>query len=367
MKVFIKERKRLSGEFQFFMHQFVEAGIKGGIDVKKDYIVKYMLKIKYFIMWLRTIIDKYRFKYGVRNSISNENSRKIYRGGLVREQSKIKKIMMKVLDCFALLQSKKDVLIVTSDGGNVLWNSLPYQNSYHIVPMIWDMWPEKWEKMFDDLAKLKCPVVFVTVRAMVDILRSKLNTEVYWIPEGIDCSDYIKGNDLKTRAIDVYELGRQHKQYHEVVNDLYRSGDIKNYMHNRYYEDGSFELAYPTAKALIDGLPIIKIIISFPQVDTNPQKAGNLETLTQRYWEAMLSGCLIVGRAPKELIDFIGYNPVVNVDWQQPREQLKDILKHIEKYQTLVDRNYQVALDKASWDNRIIEIKNILLEKGYDL
>ena len=56
----------------------------------------------------------------------------------------------------------------------------------------------------------------------------------------------------------------------------------------------------------------IKIVVSFPQNITNPKKAGDIETLTQRYWESMLSRNIIVGQAPEELIELIGYNPVIN-------------------------------------------------------
>lgn len=125
------------------------------------------------------------------------------------------------------------------------------------------------------------------------------------------------------------------------------------------------KLAYPTAKELLDNLNKTKIIISFPQVDTHPKRAGKLETLTQRYWEAMLSGCLIIGRAPKELIDLIGYNPVIDVDWYNPGEQIVNILNNIGTFQTLVDRNHDTAKKMASWDLRIQQIKNILYDEGY--
>ena len=75
-----------------------------------------------------------------------------------------------------------------------------------------------------------------------------------------------------------------------------------------------------------------KIMVCFPQCDTNPGRAGNIETLTIRYWEAMLSGCVIIGRAPNELINLIGYNPVIEVDWERAQEQLEEILFCIENF-----------------------------------
>lgn len=92
---------------------------------------------------------------------------------------------------------------------------------------------------------------------------------------------------------------------------------------------------------------------------------GHIETLTQRYWEAMLSRCLMVGRAPQELIRLIGYNPVIEVDWDNAREQLSNILDHIDNFQELVDKNFEYAKKYASWDHRMVMIKKILNDNGY--
>ena len=79
----------------------------------------------------------------------------------------------------------------------------------------------------------------------------------------------------------------------------------------------------------------------------------------------MLSGCLILGRAPKELIDFIGYNPVIDIKWDNPEKQIVSILNNIKEYQPLVNKNYETARNLASWDLRTRQIKKILSDKGY--
>ena len=81
----------------------------------------------------------------------------------------------------------------------------------------------------------------------------------------------------------------------------------------------------------------------------------------------MLSRTLILGRAPKELIDFAGYNPVINVDWNAPELQIEYILQHIREYQNLVDKNYHFALQHASWNNRVGTMLALLHENGYVL
>ena len=81
----------------------------------------------------------------------------------------------------------------------------------------------------------------------------------------------------------------------------------------------------------------------------------------------MLSRCIIVGRAPGELIELIGYDPVINVDWKNPEKQMEMILNNLEEYQALVDRNYAVALEKAPWSSRIADLIKILNDEGYTL
>lgn len=100
-----------------------------------------------------------------------------------------------------------------------------------------------------------------------------------------------------------------------------------------------------------------KVTIAVPRCDVVPICH---ETLTQRYWECMLSRMVMVGRAPKELTDFIGYNPVIDIDYNNLYGQIKDITSNIERYQPLVDRNRETALRLAPWELRMREVKEWL-------
>lgn len=94
--------------------------------------------------------------------------------------------------------------------------------------------------------------------------------------------------------------------------------------------------------------------IALPRSITQPEIAGDIETLTQRYWECMFSRMVMVGHAPQELIDFIGYNPVIELgDKISAEEQIADVIEHIEDYQSLADKNYETAERLGSWDGRM--------------
>ena len=83
----------------------------------------------------------------------------------------------------------------------------------------------------------------------------------------------------------------------------------------------------------------------------------------------MLSRTVIVGHAPKELIDICGYNPVLELPDDKDRINtfILDILSNIEDYQELVDRNRKTALEKGIWSIRMKGVVEWLDNIGYSI
>ena len=331
-RIYVKNRIRRKGQYQFFMHQFVEECIKKGIRPKAEWRLKEEWHLRGFLFRLSVPVYKFIHKY------------------------------------FKFLLKRDKAILVTSSAGSVLWDSFPYFFTHRIILILWDVWPERQQQLYSEMLLADCDLCFVTVRQMVQDIKSKLNIQAYWVPEGIDKEEYYRGNDLKEREIDFYEMGRGMPRYHDILLQAYKVGIVKRLLYNKTNLDGSLKedgLVFKTSVDLRESLPKIKAITCFPMIDTNPEKAGGLETLTQRYWEAMLSRCLMIGRAPKELIDFIGYNPVIDVDWENPLEQLREIFENIENYQQLINKNFEVAQDKSSWNGRVEDVSLILESNGY--
>ena len=106
--IYIKNKKRKLGEFQFFIHQFVEAGIKKGFKPLSEFESN-----NFFIR-------------------------------LARKLSPLLKYFHK---------NKKNVIIACG-GGSLYYSSRPYFR-YNIIPFLWDVWPENRDILFDDIKKLK--------------------------------------------------------------------------------------------------------------------------------------------------------------------------------------------------------------------
>jgi hypothetical protein len=320
--IYIKERKCMSQDFQFYMHQFIESGKNAGMLPLKD-----------------VSSPKHLFR-------------------------RIMPFILFVLNYLKLFKLRRKVLITTSRGDGILEAAYPHYLNYQIIPMLWDTWPKEQERLFKDLRILKCPLALVTARQMAERIKQELNIKTLWVPEGINTQGFITGDDLYLRPIDVYELGRQHLTYHRAIENAIYQGSIKTWKGNTYNADGTLKLlACKCTEELKKTLSSSKVVICFPKSDTDKADAsGGIETLTQRYWEVMLSRSVIIGRAPKELIDLIGYNPVIDVDWDAPEKQIAIIISHISNYQSLVDKNYATACKIASWDNRMEMIKSFIKE-----
>ncbi len=249
-------------------------------------------------------------------------------------------------------RKKSEYLIIPMGGGTCLEDVFPFCYKYNIVPYIWDCWPNTWKNVLQMMKILHIKKCFISSSLVCNELsREMLHTQFIFVPEGINTKVYLKGDILMSRKIDILELGRKNLLYHNQITKL---EEIK-FLYNK-----NDQYIFPSFPELVSGLSESKIVICFPRCDTHQNMAGKIETLTQRYWECMLSRCLIVGRAPFELINLIGYNPVIEVEWGNESEQLLRILNNIEIYQDMVDRNYFAALEFAPWAYRINDMKKEL-------
>lgn len=262
----------------------------------------------------------------------------------------VKLVLGKLGLCFPLFCGKK--LLVLS-GGRPEYFAWPWCYFHEIVPVVWDCWPKYRLRLVRFVQRNRVRTIFCTSSQTADFVRAECpNVNAVWLPEGIDVNSYPCGPRLADRPVDILEMGRVMPKVHDAINQADFGRSIKH-----LYPQG--KLLFPDFDSLTKGMRDSKIGICYPRCDTHPEIAGNVETMTQRYWEFMLSGTLIAGRAPRELVEFCGYNPVVELN-DHPVETLKAILEDPARYQVLVDRNRMFAVAQASWDSRMAIIKEHL-------
>jgi hypothetical protein len=220
---------------------------------------------------------------------------------------------------------------------------------------MFDAWPRHHEIITKFLDAFDVNHIFVSSSQVADKLQGKLpKTKCYWIPEGIDINQY-RFTSYEEKDIDVLALGRKYDAYHEQIAPALIN-DHKTYL----YEKVKGEIIFPTREEFIDGLSRSKISICVPASITHPKQAENIQTMTIRYLQSMVSKCLIVGHAPKEMINLFGYNPVIEIEMQNPYIQLSSILGNYKDYFPLIEKNYTVVAEEHSWRKRWKQIAALI-------
>jgi len=218
----------------------------------------------------------------------------------------------------------------------------------------WDTWPDNFKVWDSIFTRFRTEVASFTSRNARDRFQTRFPLmHCYWMPDGASPELHRPDKPLISRRVDVLELGRRYGRYHDaIVSPLKQASRV------HLFERVPGQIIFPDRRAMVEGLADTKIVISFPMSVTTPPRSS-IETITPRYFEAMASGCLIVGRCPEDLRHLLGFNPVIEANLDSAAEQIKDILGRIREFQPLVDRNLG-AIRQHTWRARALEMKAIL-------
>ena len=255
-----------------------------------------------------------------------------------------------------LCKSREEARLRFIEPINRKFDAFPDYAFYEIIPVIWDCWPCLDDRLSQWLGKhdVKTAIFFFFLNAhRIQQRFPKMN--IFVITEGVDTSAYHAGKPLAERQIDILEYGRSNEL---VVNDDSFEG-------TRHVRTSSIKPRISDSQ-LFEMLSDSKITIALTKLDTDPKLAGGVDTLTQRYWENMLSRVVMIGRAPNELIELIGYNPCINVkEGECYKDVIQNVLRNIADYQQLVDRNRESALRLGDWNIRMKLVMEWLESVGY--
>jgi len=221
---------------------------------------------------------------------------------------------------------------------------------------LFDAWPTYFNYILSFVNDFKIDYLFVSSKHAAESLNKLIgNNNVFWIPEGVKPGDY-KFLPAANRNIDVLSFGRKYDNFHQKIVEIMTLKKV-NYL----FSSGNEKL-FPDKKSFTDGLSKAKISVCFPTSVTHPERAGGVETMTNRFLQSMASKCLVLGKAPEEMIQLFGYNPVVEVDMENPAEQIIEILENYENYSELIEKNYKTVVENHSWSKRWEKISSILTE-----
>ena len=262
------------------------------------------------------------------------------------------------IDLPTVSQSLNEARLRFVEGASVRFDTFPDYLGYEVIPIIWDCWPRYVDGMARWFYKHRVRTAFFTSSQTAERMRNLCpQVNIFHLPEAIEIEIYHAGKPLIERSIDYLEFGRCSR----ILDSSMFDERIK-VLSSRNEKSG-----LATRGQLVDALANSKITLALTRLDNQPELAEGIDTLTQRYWECMLSRVVIIGRAPQELIDIVGYDPIVHLNLNHANEQILDIISHIEDYQPLVDKNRAIAKRLGSWNVRIAWLIEVLEQLGYEV
>ena len=226
--------------------------------------------------------------------------------------------------------------------------SIPYALfSSHNGLYIFDAWPKYYPIIRQIVKAYNISYLFVSSKESAEKLDTLLvNTKVYWCPEACNPTEY-KPFPYNKKDIEVLQFGRKYDYWHNLVVEGFKQQEI-SYM----YEKIKGQLVFNSRADFLDGLGRTKVSVCFPMNITNIEISGGISTMTNRYFQSMVSKCLIVGIKPEEMNYLFDYEPVIQIDFNNPVEQILNILQNFSDYIPLIERNYQECITRHTWQNR---------------
>jgi hypothetical protein len=255
------------------------------------------------------------------------------------------------------------VRTLTKSSGNVItmaswgrtWPAFPQCLTSNVVPWVYDCWGPQIPLWHTSLRRLRCTHIFCSAKLAIDRLREGLpRATFHWLPEAADPNWYNPKKSLAERSVSLLEIGRRHPRFHASAKPVMEHEKLTH-----LYAEGD-EYMFHNATGLHAVLADTVALCCYPKTSTHPKEAGGIETFTLRYFEAIANRCICVGTCPRELIDLFGFNPVIEVNPDTAGEQLREVLRAPDAYQSHVDRCYARYLEVGTFDHRVREMLAVL-------
>jgi len=231
----------------------------------------------------------------------------------------------------------------------------PFINNEYNNIYFFDAWPSNHYYIEKFIRMFRVKNVFFSAKQVVEVFEKKnLNCKFHWVPEAINMENYTF-LPYSEKDIQVLAFGRKFDSLHHLIVKGLKEQNI-TYL----YEKKPGHILFPAQDDFLKGLSQTKISICIPANITHPERSEGISTMTIRYLQSMSSKCLILGFLPDDMQELFEHNPIIQLDMNDPLEQIKDILKNYDDYIPLIERNFEYVKAYHTWSHRADTIKELL-------
>lgn len=207
---------------------------------------------------------------------------------------------------------------------------------------------EQWKKV---LVKINVKIVFCSNKASISTFQNFIEN-VYYLPYSANEHwFYPRANVKKTHLF--MQMGRKNKTLHEYVLRYIKENGIENEAYISEKKRG--EIIYPKFNQLAEEINKTRFFILAPRDIDEFDITGAISDVTARFYEGMACKTLLIGYKPKDTFDelFPNSDSMLTVDgYDDFCSKIDYYLNNEEKYNEIVDRNYDYFKKYHTWNNR---------------
>jgi hypothetical protein len=229
---------------------------------------------------------------------------------------------------------------------------------------LYDTFPSQYSLIKKLCSEGTWDILITSFNDAVDDLKKVTGREWHCIQQAAD-KDLFIGASLGERLIHFSSYGRRYPALHEVIKEFCEKKGL-------YYDYTTHDGLHP----VVDSAELYKqyawhlnhslFTFSWPVEFTNPARSGHLHPITCRWFEAMASGTIILGKKPANDIfkDWLDDDLVIDIDPSQNKGELLLALDRIwEARDHLCEKALSIKTKKhscISWNERVRSIMSII-------
>lgn len=204
---------------------------------------------------------------------------------------------------------------------------------------------------------------FIPMTGSIQELTETFKVPVVALPMAADVSKF--GSNNHNRWIDVMGYGRQFAPHSQILEDTYNKLESKRiYYHTNHLSIQKINNFYEHRRMFWKLLNNSHIALAY-DVLTTPSERFIFSFVSQRWFECLAAGCMIIGRRPvcPEMNDLFNWEDAtieVPEDANSLIPFVEDLLNDKERLQSVCNRNYLNALGRHDWRYRIADMLNHL-------
>lgn len=222
----------------------------------------------------------------------------------------------------------------------------------------WESQYDRWISMFD---KINPRIIFFAYKQSACYFASKYNA-CYWIPQSMDKVYFYNDKEEKEITHLFMQMGRKTISIHNWIMDYLKENKLPDVPENYVYEREKGKIIYPKTENLADNIRKTKYFVCAPQIVDNSSVTGQISDVTARFYEAMACKTLIIGFKPDTFDCLFPEDAMVTLkkDGSDFFSIIDFYESHPEEYNRIVNRNYELLMERHTWSNRLESMIEII-------